>query len=123
VLATFAKDFYANRPAMTLHTFGLGKAIYIGTQSHQYFYNDLVLWLRQMCNLHPLLKVPDNVEVSLLEKEEAKVFFLLNHQSSPVRVQFYKPMHDFLTGNTFSGNYDLPPHGVLVLDEHPEAKA
>jgi len=122
ILATFAKDFYANRPAMTLHTFGLGKAIYIGTLSHQYFYNDLVLWLRQMCNLHPLLKVPDNVEVSLRENEQEKVFFLLNHQNSPVRVQFYKPMHDFLTGNTFSGNYDLPPHGVLVLDEHPEAK-
>jgi hypothetical protein len=31
-------------------------------------------------------------------------------------------MHDFLTGNTFSGNYDLPPHGVLVLDEHSDAK-
>jgi hypothetical protein len=26
-------------------------------------------------------------------------------------------MHDFLTGNTFTGTYDLPPHGVLVLDE------
>jgi hypothetical protein len=26
-------------------------------------------------------------------------------------------MHDFLTERTFSGNYDLPPHGVLVLDE------
>ena len=39
-----------------------------------------------------------------------------------MRIQFYKPMHDFLTGNTFSGNYDLPPHGVLVLDEHPEAR-
>jgi hypothetical protein len=43
---------------------------------------------------------------------------LLNHQNSPVRLQFYKPMHDFLTGQTFSGNYDIPPHGVLVLDEH-----
>jgi hypothetical protein len=26
-------------------------------------------------------------------------------------------MHDFLTGATFSGNHDLPPHGILVLDE------
>ena len=122
VLATYAKDFYAGKPAMTMHTFGLGKAVYIGTMSHQHFYYDLVVWLRQMCNLHPLLKVPDTVEVSLRQKEGTKIFFLLNHQNSPVRIQFYKPMHDFLTGSTFSGNYDLPPHGVLVLDEHTEAK-
>jgi hypothetical protein len=31
-------------------------------------------------------------------------------------------MHDFLTGNTFSGNYDLQPHGVLVLDEQAASK-
>jgi beta-galactosidase len=122
ILATYAKDFYAGRPAMTMHNYGLGKAIYIGTQSHQHFYGDLVTWLRQMCNLHPLLKVPDSVEVSMRQKEDSRVFFLLNHQASPLRIQFYKPMHDFLTGNTFSGNYDLQPHGVLVLDEHVAAK-
>ena len=122
ILATYVKDFYAGRPAITMNTFGLGKAIYIGTMSHQHFYTDLVLWLRQMCNLHPLLKVPENVEVSMREKDGTRVYFLLNHQNSPVRIQFYKPMHDFLTGNAFSGNYDLPPYGVLVLDEHPENK-
>lgn len=117
VLATFAKDFYAGRPAVTLNHFGMGNAIYIGTMSEQGFYYDLVTWLRQLCNLHALLKVPDTVEVSMREKGNHKIYFLLNHQSSPVRIQFYKPMHDFLTGRTFSGNYDLPPHGVLVLDE------
>jgi beta-galactosidase len=122
VLATYAKDFYAGLPAMTVNTFGLGKAIYIGTQSHQHFYGDLVLWLRQLCDLRPLLKVPENIEVSMRQKDESEVFFLLNHQNAPVRIQFYKPMHDFLTGNSFSGNYDLQPHGVLVLDEHPETK-
>jgi beta-galactosidase len=122
ILATYAKDFYAGRPAITMNSFGLGKAIYIGTMSHQHFYHDLVSWLRQMCGLQPLLKVPENIEVSMRQKEGTRVFFLLNHQNSPVRIQFYKPMHDYLTGNTFSGNYDLPPHGVLVLDEHPEHK-
>ena len=122
ILANYAKDFYAGRPAMTMNTFGLGKAIYIGTMSHQHFYNDLAGWLRQTCALHPLLKVPENVEVSMREKDGTRVYFLLNHQNSPVRIQFYKPMHDFLTGNNFSGNYDLPPYGVLVLDEHPEDK-
>jgi beta-galactosidase len=122
ILATYAKDFYAGKAAMTMNTFGLGKAIYVGTMSHQYLYHDLVGWLRQMCSLHPLLKVPENVEVGMRQKEGVKIYFLLNHQNSPVRIQFYKPMHDFLTGDTFSGNYDLPPHGVLVLDEHPENK-
>jgi beta-galactosidase len=122
VLATYTKDFYAGKPALTMNNFGAGKAVYIGTVSQQNFYVDLVAWLRQLCNLHPLLKVPDTIEVSMRESAETKVFFLLNHQSTPVRITFYKPMHDFLTGRTFEGNYDLPPHGVLVLDEHRAEK-
>ncbi|MBM3833533.1 MAG: beta-galactosidase [Verrucomicrobia bacterium] len=120
ILATYAKDFYAGRPAMTMNTFGLGTAVYVGTMSHQFFYYDLVVWLRQMCNLFSLLKVPDTVEVSMRQKDDTKIYFLLNHQHSPVRIQFYKPMHDFLTGTTLTGNYDVPPHSVLVLDERSE---
>ena len=122
ILATFAKDFYAGRPAITMNTYGLGKAIYMGTQSHQLFYHDLVAWMRQNCGIQPLLKVPENIEVSMRQKEGIRVYILINHQNSPVRIQFYKPMHDFLTGSTFSGNYDLPPHGILVLDEQPDGK-
>jgi len=117
VLGTYSKDFYANQPALTMHNYCLGRAIYIGTLSHQPFYFDLITWLRQLCNLMPLLKVPDTIEVSMRQKGDTRIFFLLNHQNSPVRITFYKPMHDFLTGTTFTGTYDLPPHGVLVLDE------
>jgi beta-galactosidase len=123
ILATFSREFYAGRPAMTMHTYGLGKAIYIGTISQQAFYCDLITWLRNLCVLTSLLKVPDTVEVSMRQKGDTKVFFLLNHQNSPVRITFYKPMHDFLTERTFSGNYDIPPHGVLVLDERRADKA
>lgn len=122
VIATFNKDFYAGKPAITINEFGLGKAIYIGTLSHSHFYSDLVVWLRSLCHLNPLIKVPDTVEVSLREKDGTKIFFLLNHQNTPVRLHFYKPMHDFLTGQTFTGNYDLPSHGVLVLDERVPVK-
>ena len=122
-LATFSRDFYAGMPAITINTFGLGRAIYVGTTSQQHFYYDLIVWLRNLCLIHPLLKVPDTVEVSLRQKEDTKIFFLLNHQNTPVRITFYKPMHDFLTEQTFTGNYDLPPHGVLVLDERLAEKA
>src|SRR5436190_19449553 len=92
-----------------MNTFALGKAIYIVAQSHQHFYYHLIVWLRQLCNLFPLLKVPDTVEVSLRQKDDTRIYFLLNHQNSPVRIQFYKPMHDFLTGTVLQGNYDLHP--------------
>ncbi len=118
IIGTYAKDFYAGRPAITTNQFGNGRAIYIGTMSNQPFYNDLAVWIRQLCGINPLLKVPDTVEVSMRQKGNSKIFFLINHQNSPVRIPFYKPMHDFLTGKTFTGNYDLPPHGVLVLDEN-----
>jgi beta-galactosidase len=117
VLGTYAKDFYTGRPAITMNNYGDGKAIYIGTISHQPFYHDLVVWLRQLVGLFPLLKVPDTVEVSLRQKEGRRVYFLLNHQHTPVRISFFKPMHDFLSGKELTGNLDLPPHGVLVLDD------
>ena len=75
VLATFTQDFYAGRPAVTMQQFGLGKAIYIGTVSDQPFYYDLVAWLRNLCSLHQLLKVPDTVEVSMREKARHEDFF------------------------------------------------
>ncbi|MEY2407566.1 MAG: beta-galactosidase [Verrucomicrobiota bacterium] len=117
VLGTYAKDFYSGRPVVTLNTFGSGRAVYIGTMSHQFFYNDLVVWMRQLCGINPLLKVPDQVEVSLRQKEGTKVFFLINHQNSPVRISFLKPMYDAMLDKAISGNHDLPPHGVLVLSE------
>lgn len=119
IIATYARDFYAGRPAITCNGFGLGRAIYLGTMSHQAFYLELVDWLKGLCGLHPLLKVPQGVEVSMRSREGTRIYFLLNHQPTPVRVNLLKPMHDFLTGSTVSGAYDLPPHGVLVLDEHP----
>ena len=119
VLGVYTDDFYSGRPAVTVNTFGLGRAIYIGTVSQPAFYNDLVVWLRQLCRIYPELKVPDTVQVSLRQKDGVKVYFLLNHHPAPARISFVKPMHDYLKDTTINGNYDLPAHGVLVL--HDEA--
>lgn len=117
ILATYTKDFYAGKPAITVNDFGLGKAVYVGTMSHQEFYHDLINWLRSLSGVHALLTVPQTVEVSMRQKDGQKIYFLLNHQNSPVRLQFYKPAHDFLSGRTIEGKYDLQPFDVLVLDE------
>ena len=117
-LATFTRDFYAGKPAVTQNEYGSGKAIYIGTISQQDFYDDLFAWLRNQLGMHSLIKVPDTVEVSMRERDDARVYFVINHKAEPVRINFLKTTHDFLSGKKFSGNYDMPAHGVLVIDEN-----
>lgn len=117
MLANFTKDFYSGRPALTINEFGEGKAIYIGTTSHQPFYDDLIFWIRQQVNLYSLIKAPDSVEVSLRRKDDHLIYFMINHGLSPVRVPFLKTTHDFLSEKKFSGNHDMQAHGVLVIDE------
>ena len=117
VLATYGRDFYAGSPAVTMNEFGAGKAIYVGTVSHQFFYNDLISWARTLCDITPHFKVPDSVELSIRHVDGRRFIFLLNHQAMSVRLQFAKPVHDHLTATDLSGPYDLPGHGVLVLSE------
>lgn len=117
MLATYGRDFYAGMPALTMNQFGAGRAIYFGSVSHQFFYNDLISWARGLCDIAPQLRVPDTVELSIRQKDGKKFYFILNHQAISVRLQFFKPMHDHLTATNLSGPYDLPAHGVIVLTE------
>ena len=117
VLATYGRDFYAGMPAVTMNEFGAGRAIYVGTVSHQFFYNDLIAWARTLCEIAPYFRVPDTIELSIRQKDGKRFLFLLNHQAMSVRLQFFKTVHDHLTATDLNGPYDLPAHGVLVLTE------
>ncbi len=117
VLGTYAQDFYAGKPAITMNQFGEGRAIYIGTMSSLPFYHDLVTWLRQVCGITPLLRVPDQIEVSMRARGDYRIYFLLNHHPQSVHVQFLKPVRDCLTGKTISGGFDIPAKDVLIVDE------
>ena len=100
-----------------MNQFGEGRAIYVGTMSSLPFYHDLVTWLRQLCGLSPLLRVPDQIEVSMRTRGDYRIYFLLNHHSQQVHVQFFKPVRDCLTGKTITGGYDIPAKDLLIVDE------
>ena len=117
ILGTYAQDFYAGKPAITMNQVGEGRAIYVGTMSSLPFYHDLVTWLRQLCGITPLLRVPDQIEVAMRVRGDYRIFFLLNHHPQSVHVQFMRPMRDCLTGKTLSGGYDIPAKDILIVDE------
>lgn len=117
VLGTYALDFYAGKPAMTMNEYGNGRAIYIGTMSHSEFYSDLVTWLRTLTAIPALLRVPEQVEVSMRERSDYRIYFLINHNDAPVHVQFFKPVHDYMRDEEIKGGYDILPKDVLIIDE------
>ena len=117
VLATYGRDFYAGTAVITMNDFGAGKAIYLGTVSHQMFYNDLIVWARTVAKIAPHFRVPDTIELCIRHKDGQRLIFLLNHGALSVRLQFFHPVHDHLTDAKLSGAYDLPAQGVLVLTE------
>lgn len=117
VIGTYALDFYYGRPAMTMNAYGDGRAIYIGTQSHEEFYTDLVNWVRNLAGVPALLRVPDQIEVSMRQRSDYRLYFLINHHDAPCHVQFYKPVHNLMDDSEITGGYDIPAHGVLIIDE------
>jgi len=58
--------------------------------SHQHFYEDLVVWLRQICNIQPLLKVPTPSKSACARRKHPHLF-PPEPPELPVRIQFYKP--------------------------------
>ena len=72
-------------------------------------------------NLTPLLRVPDMVEISMRVRGDYRIFFLLNHHTQPMHVQFLKPVRDCLNGKILSGGYDIAPKDLLVVDENVPA--
>lgn len=115
-IATFEKEYYAGKPAITRHTFGQGEAWYLGSELEPAFYYDLIKLLAFRANIKPLLDVPENVEVCERSGHGKRFLFLLNH--SPITVSV--PLGD-LAGRELLSNqpattpWTLPPHGVAIF--------
>ena len=115
-LATYERDFFAGRAAVTVNAFGRGAAYYLGTKLEV---GGLARVLDGVCvraKVEPMLRVPDNVEVTLREKDGARFLFLLNHGAKALTVALGKfSGRDLLTGTAVKLSVKLAPLAVSVL--------
>jgi beta-galactosidase len=120
VLATFEKDFYAGKPAITRHTFGRGEAWYLATELEAGFYEDLIHMLASRAGLKPVLDVPANVEVCERSGDGKRFLFLLNHNAEPVALHL-GGLHgrELLTNLPATENWTLAPYGVAIFSLTP----
>jgi beta-galactosidase len=86
-IGVFARDYYANAPALTMHQFGQGKTYYIATQGNEALLDKLAALLCQEATVASLLQAPEGVEVTKrIRADGHEVYFLLNHNDNSEQV-------------------------------------
>jgi beta-galactosidase len=118
VLATYASDFYAGEPAVTVNEFNTGRAYYLATDLEK---PALDAFVKHVCDeakvFSPLPHVPDGVEVMPRVTPQGQTqFYVLNHNREFETVMLPPgEFRDLLTGETFSGQAELRHFGVRIL--------
>lgn len=85
-IAHYNTGWFKDRPAVTLHRFGKGKAIYVGTEPTSNYLGKLLDGLLKEKQISSPLKAPPNVEVLQRDTDKHKHILIINHNNSPVEL-------------------------------------
>jgi beta-galactosidase len=116
-LATYGGRHYAGRAAVTLHHFGKGACLYLGTVLDAAGLSEILLPVLSERGLGGR-SLPAGVEVAARTSPSRAIFrFYLNHGSQPVRIDPLAPGLELLTGRNITGAMTLEARGVAVVKE------
>ena len=119
VLATYKGDFYSGRPALTVNSFGKGKAYYIAFRNNGDFLDDFYGALIKKLNLKKAVdtELPQGVTAQMRTDGERVFIFILNFVPEERQVDL-KDMRfkDMITDEDVTGRISLPPYGVKILE-------
>lgn len=121
-MAVFGEDFYSGSPALTRHRYGQGEAWYAATEPDRRF---LGQWLQALCDakgIRPLCAAPPGVEVAERTKDGVKYTFMMNHSDEAQKIHIGEDIREeLLSGGKVSGEIELPPKGVMILQHKSTA--
>jgi beta-galactosidase len=131
VVAHYTRDYYAGKPAITLNEYeqpegqeppedlwrSEGWVVYVGTIGTEHLYRVLADWLLELSGVRPILDAPEGVEVTVRQKEDQRLLFLLNHAENDRDVSLPRPMTDLLSGRSVERMVSLEPNEVMILHD------
>lgn len=122
VLARYAEDFYAGRPALTVNQFGEGQVYYVAFQDDGEFLDDFYGSLSEELRLKRTLEteLPEGVTAQVRRDGEGEFVFLLNFNDESVNIPLGDDKFgDLLTGREVEDLVSIPAYGSLVLERIP----
>ena len=115
VLASYASDYYAGKPAVTLFQKGRGRVIQFGSFFTPQNVTALLDALAVQDPLASWAEIPAEVQAVVRSNGTEKFCFLLNFSSQPQVLTFTAPVFDLLGTQKLHGRTELPPYGVLFV--------
>ena len=115
VVAWHIQDYYAEKPAATIHQFKKGQVIYLGVIGDSAFYNAIARWVSGLAGVEPLFAAPAGIEVTERWQGEQRILFVLNHTEHPQRINLDGSYTNWLDDQTLNGEVVIDPFGVLIL--------
>lgn len=115
VLATYTGGAYPDEPAITINSFGKGKAVYVGADLDPASLARVIAALLEWGGIAPPFDIPRGVELCVRKSAASQWFFLLNHTGAAQAVTLPGQFKNLLTGSTHTGKIGLDAFGVHVL--------
>ena len=101
VLAVYGDDFYKGDPAVTVNSYGKGKAYYIAAGVGQDFLDKFIGRIAEDCGIEASVEaeLPCGVSAHVRESDDGrKVYFVENYNPEPVTVNFAREYKDVSSG-------------------------
>ena len=114
-LATYTSGNYAGDAAITINSFGKGKAVYLGADFDPASLARVMGVLLDSGGIKSAFDVPHGVELCVPKSGAAPWVFLLNHSAATQAVTLPGQFRDLLTGATHTGKVGLDAYEVRVL--------
>lgn len=121
VLARFCGGYYAGQPALVEHPLGKGKALYFGAG---FCGETAAAFLRKLGFAEPykeLFTLPEQVELTVREKDGKCYYFLLNYASETQKIRLGAPMAELLSGGGLPQEETLEAFGVRVFTKEVQS--
>jgi beta-galactosidase len=121
-LLSYAEDFYAGHPALSVNDFGRGRAYYHAARLSDPALDDFHAELIRDLGLERSLpgELPPGVSARCRRHADQEFLFLLNFNAEPVRIDVGPaPHHDLIEARDVSGPLELAAFGARILRRVP----